>query len=417
MDDLSQLITQLEHPDPGRRERALEQLRQRGAAALPLLRQALNVGLGATRPAAAEALVSLGGRAVECLEDALRDPEREVRIWAVWALKQIEAPSAALALLSALADTDSFVRRQAVDALGQREGAPVTEALCTALMDADSGVRQRAAELLGARGDLSAAAALCEGLRDNSTGVRRACCTALGALRAELGVSGLVERLEDPLIQVRKAAAHALGELHSVTAVRPLCRTLESLDLGLRDAAADALVEIGRRHTVASGFVAEVVINADATRQALAADILVRIGDDAIPDLCRLLGVMRSSARLTAARALRVLASQAPSPQLRAAIPVLKSELGPLSLHAEPTRDELRRTLRQIEAATKDLRHLPIPALPAARGGRELPVPAAAAELEAEGGRGESVSLEAQGGRARVAKQLVRVIRKLWRGR
>jgi len=416
MVDLSQLITQLEHPDPGRRERAVEQLRQRGEAALPLLRQALNVGLGPTRPAAAEALVSLGDRAVGPLRDALHDPEREVRVWAVWALKRIEAPSAIPVLLQALADADSFVRCQAVDALASREGSPVTTALCAAMKDADAGVRQRAAEILGTRGDFSTASALCEGLRDNSTGVRKASCTALGTMHTELGVSGLLERLDDPIIQVRKAAASALGELQAGNAIRPLCRTLESLDVGLRDAAADALVRIGSKHAAATGFVAEVVVSADSTRQALAADILVRIGDAAIPDLCRLLGAMRSSTRLTAARALRTLATTAPSPHLRAAIPVLKSELSPLSLHAEPTRDELRLTLRHIEAATEDLRHLPIPALTQAANSLELPVPAAEGGLHLDEAS-EAASAEAQGGRERVAKQLVRVIRKLWRGK
>jgi HEAT repeat protein len=413
MEDLSQLMTQLEHPDPARRDRALAVLRERGEAALPLLRQALNVGLGAARPAAAEALVSLGERSVETLADALRDTDREVRVWAVWALKQIEAPTATFPLLEALIDREASVRRQAAEALGLRSGAAVTTALCGVLKDADSGVRQRAAELLGTRGDLAAASGLGEALRDPSTGVRKAACTALGALRAELAVSGLLERLEDPVTPVRKAAAMALGELHASSASLPLCKTLESLDVGLREAAAEALVRIGRHHQVVTGYVAEVIVNADATRQALAADILVRIGDAAIPDLCRLLSVMRSSVRLTAARALRALASNEPSPHLRAAIPVLKSELSPLSLQAEPTRDELRLTLRQIEDATRDLRHLPIPALRAAPHARELPVPAAGS---IHGGE-ETAGQEEQGAREQVAKKLGRVIRRIWSGK
>jgi len=413
MEDLSQLITRLEHPDPACRKQALADLRQLGEGALPLLRQALNVGLGATRPAAAEALVSLGERAVECLQDALRDPEREVRVWAVWSLKQIEAPAATLPLLEALEDVDSAVRRQAVDAVALRDGSAVTTALCGVLQDADPGVRQRTAELLGARGDHLAAPDLCAALRDNSTGVRKASCKALGELGSELGVSGLLERLEDPLTPVRKAAAAALGDLRAVSAARPLCRTFESLDVGLRDEAANALVCIGQAHSVTTGYVAEVIINADSTRQALAADVLVRIGDASIPELCRLLTVMRSSVRLTAARALRELANREPSPHLRAAIPVLKSELGPLSLHAEPMRDELRRTLRHIEAATKNLRHLPIPSLAAAPRSRELPMPAA----PADGGVDIAVFEAEQGGPEGVAKQLVRVIRRLWSGR
>jgi HEAT repeat protein len=410
MDDLSQLLTQLDHPDPVRRERALADLQQRGAAALPVLRQALNVKLGPARALAAEALVGLGEPAVDYLREALQDADQEVRVWAVWALKQIDVPAATPCLLEALGDVESKIRLQSAEALAPRKGSAITEALCGGLKDQDSGVRLRVAALLGTRGDLGAASGLCEALQDPSTGVRQASCIALGVLGAELGVPGLLERLQDPLTSVRKAAAGALGELHAVCAVSALCKTLESLDLGLRDAAADALAQIGSRHTVATRHVAEVIVESDATRQALAADILVRIGDASIPELCRLLAVMRTSVRLTAARALRALATSKPSPHLRAAIPALKSELSLLSLHAEPTRDELRLTLRQIEAATKNLRHLPIPALAAASHSRELPLPAEAVVLEMD----EDGLEGAQGSQEPAGKQWMRAIRRLW---
>lgn len=413
MEDLSHLLTQLEHPDPARRERALAELRGCGEAALPLLRRALNVGMGATRPAAAEALVDWGDAAVPYLLDALRDPEREVRIWAVWCLKQIPGSLATPPLLEARTDTDSGVRRQAVDALAHREGSNVTAALCAALKDPLAEVRQRAAELLGERNDFSAATALCDALRDGSTGVRTAACTALGMLRADLGVPGLLERLEDPIIQVRKAAVGALGELRSGSAIRPLCKTLESLDVGLRETAAEALVQIGRLHSAAAALIGEVIFHADATRQELAGDILVRIGDASIPELCRLLTLTRASTRLVAARALRTLAARQPSPQLRAAIPVLKSELSPFALQSEPTRDELRLTLQVIEEATRDLRDLPIPTTAVASRSRDLPLPA---DEVAEPPSGAAEEAE-QGGAGPVGKQFVRGIRRLWRGR
>lgn len=414
MDDLSQLLTQLEHPDPICRDRALADLRSRGEAALPLLRRALQVGLGATRPAAAEALVSVGEAAVPYLRDALHDPEREVRVWAVWCLKQISVPAATEALLGAGSDPDPGVRKQWIEALGTRPEREVSEALTAALQDPDSRVRQRAAELLGERREVSATPALCEVLQDEATGVRVAACAALGAVGAELAAAALIERLEDPVIQVRKSAAAALGELRAPSAARMLCKLLESLDVGLRETAAEALAKIGEQHSVVATYVAEVVLQADATRQELAGEILVRIGDASIPELCRLLGMNRTSTRMVAARALRVLAERRPSARLRLAIPVLKAELSPLTLLGEPTRDELRTTLALIETATRHLRHLPIPAVTAVAAPRELPVPASSGERDGAEGtmtpRDEAVSVPEEN----LGRQLARKIRRLW---
>jgi HEAT repeat protein len=417
MQDLSYLLTQLEHPDPVRRERVLAELRGHGEEALPLLRRALHVGLGATRPAAAEALVGLGEPAVPFLREALQDAEREVRVWSVWCLKQIPGTAAAASLLAALDDPDPGVRKQVVEGLGQRPDSGVAAALCSVLRDSDATLRQRAAELLGERGEPSAVLALCEALQDQATGVRVAACTALGALGVELSAAALIERLGDPLTQVRKSAAAALGAIRAAGAAQPLCRLLESLDVGLRETAAEALAKIGERHSVTASYVAEVVFQADATRQELAGEILVRIGDASIPELCRLLTLTRSSTRLVAARALRALAERTPSARLRLAIPVLKTELSPLALHAEPTRDELRATLRVIEEATRQLRHLPIPAGAAAARARELPVPAASEEpAPAEGMTDSQVEAE-RNAEPNLGKRWVRRIRRLWSGR
>lgn len=417
MQDLSYLLTQLEHPDPVRRERVLAELRGHGEEALPLLRRALHIGLGGTRPAAAEALVGLGEAAVPYLREALQDTEREVRVWSVWCLKQIPGAAAAESLLAALDDSDPGVRKQAVEGLGLRPDPGVAAALCAALADPDAGIRQRAAELLGERREPAAAVALCEALQDQFTGVRVAVCTALGALGAELAAPALIERLEDPITQVRKAAAAALGEIRAPGAARPLCKLLESLDVGLRETAADALARIGERHSVTASYVAEVVFQADATRQELAGEILVQIGDASIPELCRLLSLTRSSTRLVAARALRALAERQPSARLRLAIPVLKAELSPLALHAEPTRDELRTTLRVIEEATRHLRHLPIPARAAATRARELPLPAGSEEPAPAEGMDDSQVEAERSVEPNLGKRWVRRIRRLWSGR
>jgi hypothetical protein len=137
-------------------------------------------------------------------------------------------------------------------------------------------------------------------------------------------------------------------------------------------------VEIGRRHRSAALAVGEALCEADERDRKAVAEVLVRIGEASIPVCCGLLQATRVSIRRYGARVLRRLAADAPSPRLREALPLLRREAGWTWGNVDANRTEYREALQAIEAATRDLQHLPLPAgaPPALR--RELPIASAA---------------------------------------
>ena len=380
MDELAGIMSELDQPDAARREQALALLAERGAEAVPMLRRALNLGFGTTRPQAAELLVSLGSVSLEALCDALADPDREVRVWAVWALARIPDPGAAPLLLTALADQDPWIRKQAIEGVAKAPGPQVARGLCRAVKDADSTVRQLAAPVLGPRRDAAAVPPLCESLWDVSLNVRAAAIRALGEIGNVAAIPALLERLNDPTSLVRREAAWALGALEALPAVRPLCRVLTSRDLQLRQRAVEALVAIGDEHQSVALLVAEALCDAGERERAAHVEVLVRIGVESVPAACELLRATRPPIRWLAADILRRLAEEAPSPQLREALPALRREAGAFSGNSERTRQEYRRALQAIEAATQELQHLPVPSTAPAPSLHELPLPAAEEE-------------------------------------
>jgi HEAT repeat protein len=380
MDELAGIMSDLDHANPARRERALALLAEQGAEAVPTLRRALNFGFGATRPLAAELLVGLGAASLEALCDALADPDREARVWAVWALARIPDPGAAPVLLTAFADQDPWIRRQAIEGVATAPGTQVSRSLCRMLKDPDSTIRQLAAQVLGPRRDAASVPPLCESLWDVSLNVRAAAIRALGEIGSGAAVPALLERLDDPTALVRREAARALGAMEALPAARPLSRALTSRDVQLRQAAADALVAIGRAHRSVPLLVAEALCAVEAWERAVPAEVLTRIGEGSIPAVCALLRATHPSIRKCAAGILRQLAEEAPSPQLRDALPMLRRETGAFSGNSERTRQEYRATLQAIETATQDLRHLPLPSVAPAPSLHELPIVAAEEE-------------------------------------
>jgi HEAT repeat protein len=144
--------------------------------------------------AASDALVAIGAPAVPALAEALKRPERQVRIVAAAALRLIqpEARTAIPALISALDDDDPLVRREVVYTLGvlawQTYGHndKAIAALVKALGDNNREVRDWAVSALGAQelDSHSAVLALIEATRSMDPHLRDSAANALRSMCA-----------------------------------------------------------------------------------------------------------------------------------------------------------------------------------------------------------------------------------------
>jgi HEAT repeat protein len=131
---------------------------------------------------AAQALVSIGSRAMEPLLSALKQPQWVARRNAAWALGALDDSRAVKPLLTALGDREPDVRAQAAWALGALDDHAAMEPLARALKDDDARVRRQAAWALGVLGDSRATSGLIGALKDSDAGVRRQAAWALGVI-------------------------------------------------------------------------------------------------------------------------------------------------------------------------------------------------------------------------------------------
>jgi HEAT repeat protein len=245
-----------------------------GKMAAPRLDQIIQIlGVPAVddeRKAAAEALVQVGGSAVEPLIAALKHRNGFLRERAARALGRIGDARAIEPLIGILDDTYDFVHEAAAVALVQF-GASALEPLMAALNDRDTDTRRTAAGTLDRLGWSPGA---------NEAGA--AYWVAKGELdkAAQIGapaVGPLVSALEDQDKDIRKVAVHALdllgwspdsgesGAAYWVTrrdfdkcvqiggaAVGPLAAALQDKDEEIRCAAVEALGQIGDARAVES---------------------------------------------------------------------------------------------------------------------------------------------------------------------
>jgi HEAT repeat protein len=206
-------------------EAASAELKQRGAAAVPMIQRTLQNPSAdpARRKAALKAAAILGPRAIDTVPDIsvlLRQPEY--------------APEAALALSfmgaaaldplrDALTSDETIVRREALRSIGKlRERASldpqiVIPALLNALQDPEPSVREIAVTYLGiVRDDPEReVAGLTEALTDEDPSVRRSAATALGAYGplAKESIPALRKLAKDPDEDVQREAGRALVQI------------------------------------------------------------------------------------------------------------------------------------------------------------------------------------------------------------
>jgi HEAT repeat protein len=218
-------LTDLQSRSPKEVEQATAELEERGTAALPVIRKALQDpgAPAAQRKAALKGSAILGVRAAEAIPDVaeiLQDPAY--------------APEAALALSfmgsaavrplkDAVRSDEAVVRRESLRAIGKlRERASIDPqliipVLLESLTDVDPTVRNVAVTYLGIVRDSpdKEVAGLIKALSDESSEVRQAAATALaeyGTL-ADPAIPALKKAANDPDEEVRREAGRTLVHL------------------------------------------------------------------------------------------------------------------------------------------------------------------------------------------------------------
>jgi len=212
----------LQSRSPKEAEAAAAELEQRGTAAVPVIRTALQDASAdpARRKAALKATAILGVRAVETLPEvaaALQDPQFAPEA----GLALSFMGSAAVATLrDSLHSDEPVVRREALRALGKlRERASidpqiVIPVLLESLKDPDTSVRHVAVTYLGIVRDRppEEVLGLIAALQDSEAEVREAAALALSSygLDAEPAIPALTKASKDPDEDVQREAARAL---------------------------------------------------------------------------------------------------------------------------------------------------------------------------------------------------------------
>jgi HEAT repeat protein len=206
-------------------EAASAELRQRGAAAVPIIQRTLQNPSAdpARKKAALKAAAILGVRAIDTVPDIaalLRQPEYAPE--ASLALSFMGA-AAVEPLRDALTSDETVVRREALRSLGKlRERASIDPqiiipALLNALADPEPSVREIAVTYLGIVRDDSTKAVpgLIEALSDEDPAVRRSAATALGAYggQAKAAIPALQKAAADPDEDVQREAGRALVQI------------------------------------------------------------------------------------------------------------------------------------------------------------------------------------------------------------
>jgi HEAT repeat protein len=199
-----------------------------------------------------EVLREAGSAGVTTLATAAKDPERSIRLRAIWALGNLHVESAIPLLTTILEGTAGVPeKRKAADALGQIGDSSAMDSLIIALQfDPNEGVRSSAAEALGTLNDRRALNIVIRSLNnDASPMVRASAAKALELMGDPNTVDALIIALSDSSPDVRFRAAQALRGLRDIRAVEPL-RTLmddPQTTRHLRGAAEQALEEINRK--------------------------------------------------------------------------------------------------------------------------------------------------------------------------
>ncbi|HYA87173.1 MAG TPA: HEAT repeat domain-containing protein [Nitrospirota bacterium] len=236
-----------ESSDAEERREAVLELADIGSESLPLLLRAVGDVDWRVRKTAVEALLSLGGaNVIAGLIQALSSHDNAgARNSAIEALVQIGG-QAVDPLLGIIETPDSDVRKFVVDILGDMKDRRAVPALIERLGDADENIRVAAAEALGKIGDRRAVDALLSCLtRHNHGWLDYASAEALGEIGDERALEPLLAALSRS--SLREPILEALGKIGNATTLGPLIASLADPLRIVREVSVVALAAIYRK--------------------------------------------------------------------------------------------------------------------------------------------------------------------------
>lgn len=204
-----------------------------------------------------------------------------------------------------LKDPDPEVRQFALEELGNIGSRWDVKTIAAALSDEKSSVRRAAAQALRKIGDPRAVEALATGLADDKLpgpGWQTEFVVALESFNDPRALDPLITALNHPQAKVRRAAASALGKLKNPQSLEPLIVAVKDPDPDVAREAGDALAKLGQ---AAVPHLLRILQTERGYAQNIAAEALGIAGDPvAIPALIEALKEKDSYLQITVAKAL-----------------------------------------------------------------------------------------------------------------
>jgi HEAT repeat protein len=195
------------------------------------------------RNSAIEALVQIGGPAMDAMLAAMTTPDADVRKFLVDTLGDIRDSRAAPALIAALDDGDENICVAAAEALGKVRDPRAVDPLIASLARSDRGwLDYAAAEALGEIGDVRALGPLLAALGRSS--LREPVLEALGRIGNVNTLVPLVAGLADPLRIVREVSAVALLAIYRKSGPAEQEAMVRSIRGGVQDRAVNFMEEL-----------------------------------------------------------------------------------------------------------------------------------------------------------------------------
>jgi HEAT repeat protein len=198
-------------------------------------------------------------------------------------------------------------------------------------------------------------------------------------------IAPLLGDLHEGHWRTRRRAVDALARVQDARVAPLLCRAMrEDRHRYVRGRAVESLVRLGAAGAVQP--LCEALTDRSWYVRKSAAAALGEIGDArAVPALCETLkrrDPHSEAVQCAAAEALRRIAERQPVPALRAALPVLRERLARWRWWTDARyRQSYRATLERIEAATAEMKDVPLPARAPPPAPQGLPIPAAPASF------------------------------------
>lgn len=218
-------------------------------------------------------------RSVEALPRLLRllerDPRREVRIAAAWAIGELGGRDAVQGLLGVLEAPDPGLVRRAQEVLIEAAPDTAMEVVAFARRTESASARCAAVELLGALRDPLASGYLLERVADADAELRTKVIKAAAAIADPRFAEVFRGLLRDPAWSVRCQAATGLGNIGATDAIAELAAALGDEAWWVRFNAASSLAELGSPGRAA---LAEATTDADPVRSEVARYVLGRTG-------------------------------------------------------------------------------------------------------------------------------------------